>query len=65
MIAKTVKWRNHVEDLKDVLQLVRKYDMCVNPTKCSFKVQKGEFLGFMLKEEASRLTQINVRWLFP
>lgn len=45
MIVKTNDGRNHDKYLEDVLQPVRKYDMCLNPAKCSFKVQVEKFLG--------------------
>lgn len=47
MIFKTMKRHTHVVDLHDILQLVRKYDMRLNPAKCFFRVQGGKFLGFM------------------
>lgn len=48
MIVKTINGHNHAKDLKDGIQSVRKYDMHLNPTKWSFEVQAGKFLGFML-----------------
>lgn len=48
IIVKTIEGNNHAEDLKDVLQLVRKYDMCLNSSNFSFGVQARKFLGFML-----------------
>lgn len=30
------------------LSSIRKYNMCLNPTKCSFKVQEGNLLSFIL-----------------
>lgn len=48
MILKTSQRRSHVGDLKDVLGLVRKYNMHINPTKFSFRLQVGKFLSFML-----------------
>lgn len=48
MIVKTIKGWNHTEDLEDVLQSVKKYDIRLNPAKWSFGVRVGNFLGFML-----------------
>lgn len=47
-LTSAIKGNNHVEDLKDVLHAARKYDMRLNPTKCSFGVHAGKFLSFML-----------------
>ena len=48
MAVKTTKACEHDRDLSDILASVRKYNMRLNPTKCSFGVQSGKFLGFML-----------------
>ncbi|MCH91574.1 gag-pol polyprotein [Trifolium medium] len=48
MVVKTTREDNHHEDLEDILASVRKYNMRLNPAKCSFGVQAGKFLGFML-----------------
>ncbi|XP_045797595.1 uncharacterized protein LOC123891742 [Trifolium pratense] len=48
MVVKTPEGNRHDEDLLDILGSVRKYNMRLNPAKCSFGVQAGKFLGFML-----------------
>lgn len=48
MIVKMMEGHSHAEGLEDILQSLRRYDMRLNPTKCSFEVQDGKFLGFML-----------------
>nr|KYP44258.1 Retrovirus-related Pol polyprotein from transposon 17.6 [Cajanus cajan] len=48
MVIKTKSATNHVRDLEEILQQIRKYNMRLNPEKCVFGVQGGKFLGFML-----------------
>ncbi|MCI21844.1 gag-pol polyprotein, partial [Trifolium medium] len=48
MVVKTADDGEHDKDLADILQSVRKYNMRLNPAKCSFGVQAGKFLGFLL-----------------
>ena len=48
MIVKTPFDRDPVADLEEVFQQLRKYNMRLNPTKCTFRVEAGKFLGFML-----------------
>lgn len=38
---------------EDTLQLVQKYDKCLNPIECSFGVQAGNFLEFMLTRKGN------------
>lgn len=47
MIVKTGEEHSHVDDLEDILQSVRRYDMHLNPSKYSFGVQAGKYIGFM------------------
>jgi len=48
LIVKTKEGNSHEEDLKEILQQVRKYNMRLNPAKCTFSVQAGKYLGFLL-----------------
>jgi hypothetical protein len=48
MVIKSIDDNSHHQDLEEILTTVRKYNMRLNPTKCSFGVQAGKFLGFML-----------------
>ncbi|XP_016192569.1 uncharacterized protein LOC107633457 [Arachis ipaensis] len=48
MVAKSTHTANHVNDLTEILQQLRRYNMKLNPEKCAFGVQSGKFLGFML-----------------
>lgn len=42
---------NHLENLKQMLQLCRESDMCLNPNKCSFMVPIGNLLGHIIMKE--------------
>lgn len=44
MILKTSKEHSHAVDLEDVLESVRKYNMRLNPAKCSFWGASGKAL---------------------
>ncbi|GAU24562.1 hypothetical protein TSUD_149030 [Trifolium subterraneum] len=48
MVVKTAKEGDQDGDLEEILKEVRRYNMRLNPAKCSFGVQAGKFLGFML-----------------
>ncbi|GAU42470.1 hypothetical protein TSUD_100820 [Trifolium subterraneum] len=48
MVVKIEKEGEHDKDLDDILKSVRKYNMRLNRAKCSFGVQAGKFLGFLL-----------------
>jgi len=46
--VKFESFNRHVEDLEVVFKALRKANMRLNPEKCTFKVEGGKFLGFML-----------------
>lgn len=48
ILTKFIEGHNHAEDLEVVLQSVRKYNMRLNPAKCSFIFQARKLSGFVL-----------------
>jgi len=41
MVVMSDSLEQHIKDLREVLQAVRRYDMCLNPKKCVFGVTGG------------------------
>ena len=50
MLVKSKKDDDHLDDLKETFQMLRKYNMKLNPAKCVFGVSSGKFLGFMVSQ---------------
>lgn len=48
MVVKTLKDQKHVQDLEETFASIRSYNMRLNLDKCTFRVQTGKFLGYML-----------------
>ena len=48
MLVKSKERPYHVEHLQEAFELLRAYDMKLNPSKCAFGVSAGQFLGFMV-----------------
>ena len=48
MIEKSKIVQNHINDLKELFENLRKNNMKLNPEKCPFGVGAGKFLGFMI-----------------
>ena len=47
-LVKSVKAELHVAHLAESLQVLKNYNMKLNPTKCAFGVSAGKFLGFIV-----------------
>ena len=43
MLMKRKKLEQHLDDLKETFDILRKYQMRLNPAKCVFRVSSGKF----------------------
>ncbi|KAJ9542444.1 LOW QUALITY PROTEIN: hypothetical protein OSB04_028950 [Centaurea solstitialis] len=50
MLVKSERSIDHVEHLKQSFDILRQYKMKLNPTKCSFGVRAGKFLGYLVTQ---------------
>ncbi|XP_057432295.1 uncharacterized protein LOC130725052 [Lotus japonicus] len=48
MVVKSDEMLTHCSDLREAFGELRKHNMRLNPEKCSFGIQSGMFLGFMI-----------------
>lgn len=48
MVITSLEVNHHIIDLQEVFYTLDQYQLKLNPEKCSFGVQPGKFLGFML-----------------
>jgi hypothetical protein len=55
MIVKTPEHEDPVADLEETFGQIRKYDLRLNPNKCTFGVEAGKFLGFMLTSQEIKI----------
>ena len=57
MLVKSKERSDHAGYLQEAFELLRAYDMKLNPSKYTFGVSAGRFLGFMVTQrgiEANR-----------
>ena len=48
MVVKIKIVSEHLGDLGNIFEVLRKYKLCLNASKCSFGVGSGKFLGYMV-----------------
>src|SRR5436190_8356873 len=48
MIVKSTKENDHVKDLQETFEVLKRHNMKLIPQKCVFGVTAGKFLGFMV-----------------
>jgi hypothetical protein len=52
MLVKNVQAPDHVSDLKETFDTIRRYEMKLNPSKCTFGVSSGKFLGYLVSQRS-------------
>ena len=48
MLVKSLDEGKHLDDLQETFDMLRRYSIKLNPSKCAFEVSLGKFLGFMV-----------------
>ncbi|XP_022552509.2 uncharacterized protein LOC106358498 [Brassica napus] len=48
MLVKSLEVEDHISHLQQAFSTLRKYNMKLNPAKCSFGVSSGKFLGYIV-----------------
>ena len=48
MLVKSKMAGDHAEHLRQMFNILQKYQMKLNPLKCAFGVESSKFLGFMV-----------------
>ncbi|CAA0829022.1 Unknown protein, partial [Striga hermonthica] len=61
MLVKSNEELDHVRDLKETFLTLRWYGMKLNPTKCSFGVRSGKFLGYLVTKRGIEVNPEKVR----
>ena len=51
VLIKSKEEVTHLDDLEETFTTLRQYQMRLNPSKCSFRVALGTFLGFMVSQQ--------------
>ena len=48
MVVKSKVEAEHLEDLSDIFDVLKRHKLRLNASKCSFSVGSGNFLGYMV-----------------
>ncbi|XP_030942146.1 uncharacterized protein LOC115967230 [Quercus lobata] len=61
MVVKSKLVDDHIRDLGEVFQILRKYKLRLNASKCSFGVGSGKFLGYMVTHRGIEVNPDQIR----
>lgn len=51
MLVKSKREKSHLDDLRETFDIMKKYQMKLNPAKCVFGASSGKFLRFMVSQQ--------------
>ena len=60
LVVKSRKKDDHIEDLRQVFNRLRRYQLKMNPLKCAFGVTSGKFLGFVVHHRGIEIDQAKI-----
>ena len=61
MLVKSKEEEDHLDDLKEMFNTLRQYNMKLNPSKYAFGVSFGKFLSFMVSQRGIEANPERVR----
>ncbi|KAL0440126.1 UNVERIFIED_CONTAM: Transposon Tf2-12 polyprotein [Sesamum latifolium] len=60
LVVKSKKREDHLYDLRKVFEHLRRYQLKMNPSKCSFGVTSEKFLGFIVRQRVIEIEQAKI-----
>ena len=61
MLVKSLQEDNHLSNLQETFDTLWYYNMKLNPSKCTFRVTTGKFLGFMVSQRGIKVNPNKIR----
>ena len=61
MVVKTKLVSEHLVDLSNIFEILRRHKLCLNASKCSFRVGSGKFLGYMVTHRRIEVNPDQIR----
>ena len=61
MVVKSKVVSEHVRDLSDIFEILRRHKLHLNASKCSFGVGSGKFLGYMITHKGIEVNPDQIR----
>ena len=61
MLVKILVEKKHLDDLQETFDMLKLYNMKLNPSKCVFGILSGKFLGFMVSHRGIEVNPNKIR----
>ena len=61
MVVKSKGESKHVDDLGSIFEILRKHELRLNASKCSFGIGSGKFLGYKITHRGIEVDPNQIR----
>ena len=61
MVGKSKKKQGHIDDLRDMFEVLLRHKLCLNADKCAFRVGAGKFLGYMITHQGIEVNSNQIK----
>ena len=61
MVVKSKMVTEHLEDLGDIFDILRRHKLRLNASKCSFGMGSGKFLGYMVTHRGIKVNPDQIK----
>ncbi|KAK4394234.1 hypothetical protein Sango_1894200 [Sesamum angolense] len=61
MLVKSRKAKDHITDPEETFSILRKYRLKLNPGKCTYRVQGGHLLGFVVTQRGIKANPLKIK----
>lgn len=63
IIAKSKKRQDHLEDLRVIFEIMRKFNLKINPKKCVFRVSCDILLGYIISRRGINIDPNKIKFI--
>ena len=61
MLVKSLVASDYIKNLEQAFEVLKKYNMNLNPAKCSFGITSGKFLGYLVTKRGIEANPDQIR----
>ena len=61
MVVKSKLESDHIDDLGNIFEILRRHNLRLNTSKCSFGVELGKFLGYMVTHRGIKVNPNQIK----
>lgn len=61
ILVKSLRSEDHLKHLQETFDILKEYNMKLNPEKCAFRAGSGKFLGFVISNRGIKINPDKIK----